>query len=139
MRSKYGALERLAGPLRERVPFATPVGKVPLVYGYVVTAEDEPDYADACSELLRTWATTRGWEMRAVFRDVGADSTQPVCPAFTTLQEVLQLTGGDASVLVVDKRHLSRKAGGVRELTAEIQRTGATIRALTDELTRAQL
>jgi len=133
MSPKYAQLQQLACQLRERIPFATPAGKALLVYGYIRTPEPEPDYADACGDLLRAWAATRGWELGAVFRDLGTGSSQLVRPGFTGLLDALRLEGS-ALALVVETRQLSRKPEGVKHLTAAIRQTGSSLRVLADEV-----
>lgn len=129
----FPELRQLARQLNDYQPDVKPVGTPLLVYGYVRTPESEPTYAEACGELLRQWATATRWELGAVFRDVGVGSSQLQRPGFTGLLDVLRLP--EASLAVVVKRQqLSRKPEGIKQLTSQIWRTGASLRVLVDEL-----
>ena len=129
----FPELQQLANRLRERVPYSAPAAKPLLVYGYVRTPEREPSYADACGDLLRWWAEVKGWQLGVVFRDLGVGSSQRLRPGFTGLTDVLRLPEA-ALAVIVEKRHLSRKPEGVKQLTAAIRRTGSSLRVLADEL-----
>jgi hypothetical protein len=129
--SVFPQLQRFVLHLQERGLAAAPAGKPQLVYGYVRTAE--PAYANASAEVLSWWATAAGWELGAVFRDLGVASSQLVRPGFTGLLDVLRLPDA-AMAIVVERRQLSRKAAGFKECRAAIQRTGSCLRVLADEL-----
>lgn len=105
----------------------------PIVYGYVRTNKPYPEYVAACADLLTWWSTSRGWRLGVVFRDDGVGSTTKTRPGFTGLLDVLRLPDS-AHALVIDQTHLSGTAKIARQLTADVRRTGATVRVLTDEL-----
>jgi hypothetical protein len=119
--------------LKERGLVAVPAGKPLLVYGYVRSPEPEPAYANACAQVLDSWATAAGWELGAVFRDVGVGSSQLTRPGFTGLVDVLRLPDA-ATAIVLENRHLSRRLDGVKRLRAAIRQTGSSLRVLADEL-----
>jgi len=129
----FPQLQRLVHHLRERGLVATPAGKPLLVYGYVRSPEPEPAYANACAQVLDWWATAAGWELGAVFRDVGVCSSQLTRPGFTGLLDALRLPDA-AMAIVVEKRHLSRRTDGVKRIRAAIRQTGSGLRILADEL-----
>ena len=129
----FPQLQWLVLALKERGLVATPAGKPLLVYGYVRSPEPEPTYANACAQVLDWWATAAGWELGAVFRDVGVCSSQLTRPGFTGLLDALRLSDA-AMAIVVEKRHLSRQPDGVKRLRASIRQTGSGLRILADEL-----
>ena len=129
--SVYPDLQELADRLK-KLPIVTPSALPSLVYGYVRTAEPAPDYADACSDLLTWWTASCGWQLGVVFRDVGVGCGRAVGPGFTGLLDVLHLPKVAYAVVVTTQ--LGRKPKDAARLTAEIHRTGATLRVLADEV-----
>lgn len=128
----FPQLLRLALRLEQTEP-APSIGALPMAYGYIRTPEREPAYADACGDLLGRWATTAGYKIGAIFRDLGIGSSQLIRPGFTGLLDVLGMAD-TATVVVVEKRQLSRKPADAKALSAAIRRTGAELRVLADEL-----
>ncbi|WP_329067756.1 hypothetical protein [Amycolatopsis sp. NBC_01480] len=104
-----------------------------MVYGYVRTGTVDPAYADACADLLTWWSVASGLRLGTIFRDRGVASTALIRPGFTGLLDVLRLPDS-ASALVIESKHLSGTATIAKQLTAEIRRTGSTLRILADEL-----
>ncbi|MDX3187856.1 recombinase family protein [Streptomyces sp. MN03-5084-2B] len=133
--SVYPELQELADWLKT-APVIAPPALPPLVYGYVRTAEPEPDYANACSDLLTWWSASRGWHLGVVFRDVGVGSGEAVRPGFTGLLDVLRLPEA-AFAVIVETKQLGRRPEDVARMMAQIQRTGASVRVLADELAGA--
>jgi hypothetical protein len=131
--SVFPQLQRFVLHLKERGLVQAPTGKPLLVYGYVRTPEPDPAYANACAEVLDWWATAAGWELGAVFSDVGVGSGQLTRPGFTGLLDVLRLPDA-AMAIVVERRQLSRKSAGFKEFRAAIRRTSSCLRVLADEL-----
>jgi DNA invertase Pin-like site-specific DNA recombinase len=130
--SAYPELQVLADRLK-KLPIIAPSAPPPLVYGYVRTAEPAPDYADACSDLLTWWTASRGWHLGVVFRDVGVGCGKAVRPGFTGLLDVLRLPEA-AFAVIVETKQLGRRPEDVARQMAQIQRTGAFVRALADEV-----
>jgi hypothetical protein len=129
----FHPLQRFVLALKERGLVAAPAGKPLLVYGYVRSPGPEPTYANSCAQVLDWWATAAGWELGAVFRDVGVCSSQLTRPGFTGLLDALLLPDA-AMAIVVEKRQLSRKPDGLKRLRATIHQTGSGLRILADEL-----
>lgn len=129
--SVFPDLEELADWLKT-APVISPPAPPPLVYGYVRTAEPEPSYADACSDLLAWWCGSRGWQLGVIFRDVGVGCGQAVRPGFTGLLDVLRLPKA-AFAVIVETSQLGRSSEDVERKLTDIQRTGAFVRVLANE------
>ncbi|MGW4059722.1 recombinase family protein [Amycolatopsis sp. NPDC004747] len=125
-------LQVLADHLK-KTPIIAPSDPPPLVYGYVRTAEPEPSYADACSDLLTWWCASRGWQLGVVFRDVGVGCGKAPRPGFTGLLDVLRLPEA-AFAVIVEMKQLGRRPEDVARQVVQIQRAGALVRVLADEV-----
>jgi hypothetical protein len=133
--SVFPDLQVLADRLKQAPIIASPIPP-PLMHGHVRTAEPQPDYADACSDLLTWWSASRGWELGVTFRDVGVGRGQAVWPGLTGLLDVLRLPKA-AFAVIVEMKQLGRKSEDVARQMAQIQGTGAFVRVLADELAGA--
>jgi DNA invertase Pin-like site-specific DNA recombinase len=114
-------------------PPAEPPATAQMIYGYVRASTTKPAYADACADLLTWWSVATGVRLGTVFRDHGVASTTLVRPGFTGLLDVLRLPDS-AGALVIEGKHLSDTARIAKQLTADIRRTGSTVRILADEM-----
>ncbi|MCU1679450.1 MAG: hypothetical protein JWQ81_189 [Amycolatopsis sp.] len=127
-------LQLLAKKLLQ-LPPAEPPATAQMVYGYVRTRalQSAHAYANACADLLTWWSVASGMCLGTVFRDQGVASTALIRPGFTGLLDVLRLPDS-ACALVIDRTHLSAFSAIAKQLTADIRRTGSTVRILADEL-----
>ncbi len=98
-----------------------------VVYGYLRTANHTPTLAAACEADLVAWCEDEGWQLGAVFRDVGVAPDALIRPGFTAALDALRLPDSD-TLLVLNRDHLSTVSTVATRLRSELHRTGARLR-----------
>lgn len=105
---------------------AQPVGTTHVVYGYLRTTDHSPSLAEVYETDLVAWCEKEGWQLGAVFRDVGVAPNALIRPAFTAALDALHLPGSD-TLVVLSRSHLSTVNTVATRLHSELRRTGATL------------
>ncbi|RZS45092.1 resolvase-like protein [Herbihabitans rhizosphaerae] len=98
----------------------------PLVYGYVCSSLDRPDFIGSCKDTLADWCVREGWRLGGVFTDVGAPQESVDRVAFSGLLDALNMPRA-AGVVVVDGAHLSPRAEIVFRLVRQIRQRNAAV------------
>ncbi|GAA5124064.1 recombinase family protein [Haloechinothrix salitolerans] len=98
----------------------------PVVYGYVRTTDHSPSLAAAHEADLVAWCEHDGWQLGAVFRDLGVAPDALIRPGFTAALAALHLPD-NGTLLVLDRSHLSTVNTVATRLRSELHRTGATL------------
>lgn len=101
----------------------------PLVYGYVRSSLDRPEYVAGCREALQTWCAREGWHLGGVFTDVGSSLDIEGRIGFRGLLDAVAMPAS-SGVVLVDGAHLASRVEVVTELVRLIRRTGAAIRIM---------
>lgn len=98
----------------------------PLVYGYVRSSLDRPNYVADCQEAIRQWCAREGWMVGAIFTDVGAalDSTDRL--GFRGLLDALHLPQA-AGAVILSAAHLSSRTDIAVNLVRQIRATGSAV------------
>jgi len=105
----------------------------PLMYGYIRSSLERPEYVAACRETLEQWCARAGWNLGGVFTDVGGSLDSVDRIGFRGLLDALGLPNA-AGVVLVDGAHLSPRPEIVTSLARQIRRTGASILVMDGEL-----
>jgi hypothetical protein len=112
--------------LDQVIPANTQPSARPVVYGYLRTATQEPAEAAGYECELVAWCEREGWQLGAVFRDVGIGPDVLIRPGFAAVLDVLGLPGS-SGVVVLDSGHLSTLGSVAKVLRSAIRRTGAVL------------
>ncbi|GAA3040522.1 recombinase family protein [Actinokineospora globicatena] len=98
----------------------------PVVYGYIRTATEDPAGVLEYRAAIEVLCAREGWELGAVFQDVGSPLDAEGRPGFRGLLDAAAMPRTTAVVLV-DSTHLSPRPAMQAELAARICRTGAAV------------
>lgn len=98
----------------------------PLVYGYVWSTRDRPEYIAECQEALRQWCARQGWELGAIFTDVGAPLDSADRIGLRGMLDAVSLPNA-AGIAVLGSGHLSPRVDVVVELVHQLRRLGAAV------------
>lgn len=104
-----------------------------LIYGYVRTSVDRPEFVKSCIEQIEQWCAREGMVLGGTFTDVGAPLDPEDRMGFCGLLQALELKDSSAAV-VVDSSHLSPRAAVVGVLIRKILRTGSTLKVIDGEV-----
>ncbi|GLZ37710.1 recombinase family protein [Actinokineospora sp. NBRC 105648] len=99
----------------------------PLVYGYVRSIADDSEFVHSCRDRLAVWCVREGWNLGAVFTDVGSPLDVENRVGFRGLLDAAAMPAASAVVLL-DEGHLSSRADVVDDLKRQLRRTGVAVR-----------
>ena len=100
-----------------------------LVYGYVRSSVDRPEFVKNCIEQIGQWCAREGLVLGGTFTDIGAPLDTEDRVGFCGLLQALVLNDSTAAV-VLDSSHLSPRTDVVVTLIRKIVRTGSTLRVI---------
>lgn len=126
-------LRQLEHSLRFPPIFRAEPDEKPVMYGYVRSRAQRPEFVAACQDVLTCWCCDEGWHLSTVFTDIGASSGELERPGFAALLDVLMLPDS-YGVVLVGPTHLSNERAVAGLLAQAIRFTGAKLCFLSGEV-----
>ena len=131
----HSAVQALEAALFKSSGFRDESSDQPLVYGYVRTCQEQPNYLTICRRALERYCQRERLRLCTVFTDLGVGDEVLIRPGLTGLCDVLRLPDSFASVLVSVK-HLSPVGRVAEHFARQLRDTGARLLFVRPEQTK---
>jgi hypothetical protein len=129
-------IEGLEAALLKAPGFRNESNGRPLVYGYVRSRRERPNYLTVCRSALERYCQHERLRLCTVFTDLGVSDEAMTRPGLTGLCDVLRLPDSFAAVLVSVK-HLSPVDRIAEHLAQQLRDTGARLLFVRPEVSKA--